>query len=102
MNNGAALILKGDPTEVDIKKAAGSKSHPLHYFVERGTGNQTIPLKSVIDIAMDIGQMTHCASQFVTTDKGYLVMFVAGGPDPASQQEIEKSLGSIHFVDSSK
>jgi len=153
MNNGAALILKDDPTEADIKKAAGSKSHPLLYVVERGTGNQTIPLKSVMVIAVDIGQVpevtggsflksivqrykqtglpmelsetpeettiagrnfwkgtlaiqtamgSHYASQFVTTDEGYLLMFVVGGPDPTSLQEIEKSLGSIHFVDNSK
>src|SRR5579859_2855587 len=153
MNNGAALILKDDPTEADIKKAAGSKSHPLLYVVERGTGNQTISLKSVMVIAVDIGQVpevtgesflksivqrykqtglpmelsetpeettiagrnfwkgtlaiqtamgSHYASQFVTTDKGYLLVFVVGGPDPMSLQEIEKSLGSVHFVDNSK
>jgi tetratricopeptide (TPR) repeat protein len=37
-------------------------------------------------------------SQFVTTDKGYLVRFSVSGPDLASLHEIEKSLESVRFI----
>jgi tetratricopeptide (TPR) repeat protein len=40
-------------------------------------------------------------SEFVTADKGYLLMFVVGGQDPTSLREIEKSLESIHFLGTS-
>src|SRR5882762_12015668 len=40
-------------------------------------------------------------TEFVTSDKGYLLMFVLGGPDLASLGEIEKSLQSLHFLEAS-
>jgi len=146
---GAALISTGDPTEVDIRKAAGRRGHPLLYVVEPGVGNQPIPMKSVMVSALDSGDApeltpelflkslskrfkqtglpmvvneapeeitiagrsfwkatfaaqtamgSHYTAQFVTMDKGHLLMFVVGGPDPASLHEIEKSLGLIHFL----
>jgi hypothetical protein len=41
---------------------------------------------------------TQYASQFVTLDKGYLLMFSLAGPDLPSLLEVEKSLDSIHFL----
>ncbi len=40
-------------------------------------------------------------SEIVTTDKGYLLLFAAGGPDLLSLAEIEKSLQSLHFFETS-
>jgi len=53
-------------------------------------------------LAIQTAMGSHYASQFVTTDKGYLLAFVVGGPDPTSLQEIEKSLESIRFADNPK
>lgn len=146
---GQAFISTGDPTEVDIKKAAARNGHPLLYVVEGGTGNQPIQVKSVMVLAFDIrpapeltaqsflesiaqrykqtgvpiaisgtpenimiagrgfwktnlaaqtAMGSHFASEFVTENKGYLLMFVVGVPDPTSLREIEKSLESIRFL----
>jgi hypothetical protein len=40
-------------------------------------------------------------SEFVIADKGYLLTFVLGGPNVASLGEIEKSLQSVHFLETS-
>ena len=40
-------------------------------------------------------------SQFVTINRGYLLMFSLGGPDLPSLRNIEKSLETIRFLDSS-
>ena len=44
---------------------------------------------------------TRYASQFVTMDKGYLLMFFLGSPDLPGLRDIEKSLKSVRFLDSS-
>jgi len=44
---------------------------------------------------------TRCGSQFVTMDKGYLLMFFLGSPDLPGLRDIEKSLESIRFLESS-
>jgi Flp pilus assembly protein TadD len=37
------------------------------------------------------------AAQWVTTDKGYLLMFSLTAPDPKTLEDLEKSLDTIHF-----
>jgi hypothetical protein len=37
-------------------------------------------------------------AEFVTTEKGYLLMFFLTAPDPPMLGDLEKSLHSIHFV----
>jgi tetratricopeptide (TPR) repeat protein len=44
---------------------------------------------------------TRYGSQFVIVDKGYLLMFSLGSPDLPGLRDIEKSLGTIRFLDSS-
>jgi len=44
---------------------------------------------------------TRYGSQFVTMDKGYLLMFFLGSPDLPGLRDIEKSLESIRFLESS-
>jgi len=39
-------------------------------------------------------------SEFATANKGYLLTFSFSSPELATLREIEKSLGSIHFLDS--
>ncbi len=52
--------------------------------------------------AMQKAAGTVYGSQFVTTDKGYLLRFSVSGPDLASLHEIEKSLESVRFIDGPK
>jgi len=44
---------------------------------------------------------TGYAAEFVTTDKGYLLMFLLTASDPKILADLEKSLDSIHFVQGS-
>jgi hypothetical protein len=39
-------------------------------------------------------------SQFVTAEKGYLLLFAVDSAEPASLNEIEKSFESIRFLES--
>jgi len=145
---GGKFILGGDdPTQVDVSTAAARKGHPLLYVVEGGIGKQSIPVKTVMVTALDIGttprltpgsflksvseQFQHTGAlvineapaeialggrsfwkatfavqttigsiyttEFVTADKGYLLIFVIGGQGPENLHEAEKSLESIRF-----
>jgi tetratricopeptide (TPR) repeat protein len=51
---GGLLVSTGDPTEEDIKKAAGIQAHPLLYVMEGRVENQPLPMKTVMVIALDI------------------------------------------------
>jgi tetratricopeptide (TPR) repeat protein len=44
---------------------------------------------------------TSYGAEFVTTDKGYLLIFLLAAPDPKTLGDLEKSLDSIHFVQDS-
>jgi tetratricopeptide (TPR) repeat protein len=148
---GALLMSTGDPTEEDLKKAAGRQAHPLLYVIEGRVGNQPLSMKTVMAVAFDIRSVpqttaeslikdmaqrtkqsgaameasgspeersiggrsfwkgnfivrtatgTRYESQFMRVEKGYLLVLLFTGPDLASLGEIEKSLDSIHFLNS--
>ena len=50
------------------------------------------------DILVHTANGTACMAQFVTTEKGYLLMFSLTAPDPKTLEDLEKSLESIHFL----
>ena len=53
---GGRFISGGDdPTQVDARAVAERKGHPLLYVVEDGIGKQSIPVKTVMVTALDIG-----------------------------------------------
>jgi hypothetical protein len=41
---------------------------------------------------------TSYGAEFVTTDQGYLLMFLLAAPDPKTLEDLEKSLESVHFL----
>jgi tetratricopeptide (TPR) repeat protein len=151
MEIGGAIVSTGDPTETDLRKAAGRKGHPLLYAVESRAGNQAISMKSVMVSAFDLGtgpaltpesylksigqrfkqagapiepngapvlrtiggrnfwkgdflvhtsRGTSYVSQFVSIDKGCLLLFVLSSPDLPALRDIEKSLASVRFLNS--
>lgn len=51
-------------------------------------------------LAVQTAMGSRYISQLATTEKGYLLVFIVGAPDAASRGEIEKSLDSIHFMNS--
>jgi tetratricopeptide (TPR) repeat protein len=51
---GGVLFATGDPTEVDVKKAAERKVHQLLYVVQAGPGSQPILMKSVMVNCFDV------------------------------------------------
>jgi len=53
------------------------------------------------NLAVQTTTGTRYGSQFVTMDKGYLLMFFLGSPDLPGLRDIEKSLESIRFLESS-
>jgi tetratricopeptide (TPR) repeat protein len=50
------------------------------------------------NFAIQTATGTRCGSQFVTADKGYLLMFILGSPDTPGLRDIEASLTSLHFL----
>lgn len=151
MEIGGAIFSTGDPTEIDLKKAAERKGHSLLYVVESRVGNQPISMKSVMVNAFDLetvqglspesylksigrrfkqagGAMelngapepvtiggrsfwkgnfvlqtttgTRYVSQFVSIDKGCVLMFVLSSPELPTLRDIEKSLASVRFFNS--
>gem|GEM_PF-2526182 len=151
MEIGGVILSTGDPTEVDVKRAAERKGHSLLYVMENRVGSQPISMRSVMVNALDLGTVpgltpesflksvsqrvkqagvpmelngtpeqitiggrsfwkgnfvlqtttgTRYGSQFVTIDKGYLLMFVLGSPDLPGLRDIEKSLASVRFLNS--
>jgi tetratricopeptide (TPR) repeat protein len=80
-------------------KQAGMPMEPNASPEERSIGGRSFwKVNFSVRTAAGVGHGT----EFVTADKGYLLMFVLGGPDLASLGEVEKSLQSIHFLDASK
>lgn len=53
------------------------------------------------NFAVQTAAGTRYSSQFVTVDKGYLLMFFLGSPDLPGLRDIEKSLQSVRFLRSS-
>jgi hypothetical protein len=62
---------------------------------ERSIAGQTFWKQSLL-IRTATG--TSYGAEFVTTDKGYLLIFLLAAPDPKSLGDIEESLDTIHFV----
>lgn len=50
------------------------------------------------DILIHTASGTACEAQFVTTEKGYLLLFSLSAPDPKNLQDLEKTLESVHFL----
>lgn len=80
-------------------KQAGTPMESSSPPEERSIGGRTF-WSATFSVRMATG--IRYVSEIVTVDKGYLLMFVCGGPDLASLSEIEKSLQSIHFLNASK
>jgi len=79
-------------------KQAGMPMEPSASPEERSIGGRSFwKVNFSLRTAAGVGH----GAEFVTADKGYLLMFVLGGPDLASVSEIEKSLQSIHFLETS-
>jgi len=76
-------------------KQAGMPMEPSASPEERSIGGRSFwKVNFSVRTAAGVGHGT----EFVTSDKGYLLMFVLGGPDLASLGEVEKSFDSIHFL----
>jgi hypothetical protein len=65
---------------------------------ERSIGGQTFWKQNFLT---QTATGTSYGAEFVTTVKGYLLMFVLSAPDPKTLGDLEKSLDSIHFVQGS-
>jgi Flp pilus assembly protein TadD len=50
------------------------------------------------DLLIHTATGTAYGTQFVTTEKGYLLMFSLSAPDPKTLEDLEKTLESIHFL----
>jgi Flp pilus assembly protein TadD len=73
---GGALEVKGSPEE----RAIGGRS-----FWKQ-------------DILVHTASGTAHGAQFVTTEKGYVLMFSLSAPDPKTLEDLEKTLESVHFL----
>jgi tetratricopeptide (TPR) repeat protein len=65
---------------------------------ERSIGGRTFWKESFV---IRVATGTSYGSQFVSEDKRYLLIFNLGSPDLGSLGDLEKSLTSIHFLESS-
>lgn len=62
---------------------------------ERAIGGRTFWMQKFL---VHTATGTGCTAQFVTTEKGYLLMFSLAAPDSETLEDLEKSLESIRFL----
>jgi tetratricopeptide (TPR) repeat protein len=103
-----ALDIRHEPRETTAEsyaravsqgfKQAGMPMEPSDYLEEQSIGGRSF---WKVSFSVRTATGTGHGAEFVTADKGYLLMFIFGGPDAASVGEIEKSLQSIHFLETS-
>jgi Flp pilus assembly protein TadD len=62
---------------------------------ERAMGGRTFWKQNLL---VHTATGTGCGVQFVTSEKGYLLMFSLTAPNPKTLEDLEKTLESIHFL----
>jgi hypothetical protein len=93
---GEFLTSTGDPTEEDLKKAAGRQTHPLLYVMEGRIGNQPLSMKTVMAVAFDIQSVSGMTAESYLKSIAQRAKQTGAAMEASGSQE-ERSIGGRSF-----